>query len=102
MEDGLELLASLRLTISREPHLFCITRYLILYNDHRRGDILFLHVLHESTLKLSAHEYCLIAITPRLDALLKLTITRSLLFDSFTPYPFTATLKVHTTTERSS
>ncbi len=55
MEDGLELLAGLRLTISRELHLFCITRYLILYNDHRRGDILFLHVLHESTLKLNGH-----------------------------------------------
>ncbi len=55
MEDGLELLAGLRLTISRELHLFCITRYLIPYNDHRRGDILFLHVLHESTLKLNGH-----------------------------------------------
>lgn len=86
VEHGFELLAGLGMIAATRLHLSRIIRNLVLDDDHRRSNILLLHVLHQPTFDGFLCMYCFIAITPRLDELLKLTMTRSLLSDSFTPY----------------
>lgn len=86
VEHGLELLAGLGMIAATRLHLSRIIRDLVLDDDHRRSNILLLHVLHQPMFDGFLCMYCFIAITPRLDELLKLTMTRSLLSDSFTPY----------------
>ena len=46
VEHGLELLAGLGMTGVTHLHLSRIIRDLVLDNDHRRSNILLLHVLH--------------------------------------------------------